>query len=190
GGCPAVAGGGGAGGGWKGGRPPAPPLPERLGGYRILRKIGHGGMGVVYEAEQEALGRRVALKVLPFARLLEPTFRERFQREAQAAARLHHSNIVPVFGVGEQEGLHYYAMQYIQGQGLDQVLHDVKDLRAGQTTVLAPDQPRGEFTGRVAQDMISGRFAAPELPAQEDTSVSGASPAGGAAGDQRTLAGQ
>jgi serine/threonine protein kinase/Tfp pilus assembly protein PilF len=171
-------------------RPPAPPLPERLGGYRIVRKIGHGGMGVVYEAEQEALGRRVALKVLPFARLLEPTFRERFQREAQAAARLHHSNIVPVFGVGEQDGVHYYAMQYIQGQGLDQVLREVKDLQAGQTTVLAPDRPRSEVAGRVAQGMVSGRFAAPELPTQEESTLTGARPTGGASGEQGTLAGQ
>src|SRR5262249_24134415 len=168
-------------------RPPAPPLPERLGGYRIVRKIGHGGMGVVYEAEQEALGRRVALKVLPFARLLEPTFRERFQREARAAAWLHDSNIVPVFGVGEQDGVHYYAMQYIHGQGLDQVLRDVKDWRAGQTTELAPDRPRGEVTGRLAQGLISGRFAAPELPTQEERSLTGARPAALAAGERGTL---
>jgi serine/threonine protein kinase/WD40 repeat protein len=168
---------------------PASALPERLGGYRILRKIGHGGMGVVYEAEQEALSRRVALKVLPFAQLLEPLFRERFQREAQAAARLHHRNIVPVFGVGEQDGLHYYAMQYIQGQGLDQVLREVKDLRAGQTAVFASDQRRNEFAGSVAQDLISGRFAA-ELPRQEDANLIGSPPTVGVAGDQRTLAGE
>jgi hypothetical protein len=135
--------------------PPAPPLPERLGGYRILRKIGHGGMGVVYEAEHEALGRHVALKVLPFARLLEPTLRERFQREAQAAARLHHSNIVPVFGVGEQDGLHYYAMQYIEGQGLDQVLCEVKDVRAGLTARLGTISAR---CVRGAADLGSGDF--------------------------------
>jgi serine/threonine protein kinase len=171
-------------------RPPAPSLPERLGGYRILRKIGHGGMGVVYEAEQEALGRHVALKVLPFARHLEPTFRERFQREAQAAARLHHSNIVPVFGVGEQDGVHYYVMQYIQGQGLDQVLREVKDLRAGQTARFAPDQPAGKVTGSIAQAMISGRFAAPPFPTPEDLSLAGSRPPAGAAGGSGTLAGQ
>jgi serine/threonine protein kinase len=79
-------------------RPPGPLLSERLGGYRFLRKIGNGGLGVVYEAELEGLRRPMAFKVLPFARLLELTFRERFQREAQAAARLHHGNVVPVSG--------------------------------------------------------------------------------------------
>ena len=74
-------------------------------------------MGVVYEAVQESLGRHVALKVLPFQRLMLPTHLERFRREARAAARLHHTNIVPVFGVGEHDGVHYYAMQFIQGQG-------------------------------------------------------------------------
>jgi hypothetical protein len=100
-------------------------LPDRLGEYRIVREIGRGGMGVVYEAVQETLGRRVALKVLPLrgggASLLG-----RFQREAQAAGRLHHGNIVPVFGVGEHQGVHYYAMQFIDGQGLDAVLREVK----------------------------------------------------------------
>src|SRR5262245_45310999 len=76
-------------------------LLESLGDYRILREIGRGGMGVVYEAEQSSLGRRVALKVLPYHRLMEPLYLRRFEREAQAAARLHHTNIVPVFGAGE-----------------------------------------------------------------------------------------
>ena len=86
-------------------------------------------MGVVYEAEQESLGRHVALKVLPGHALLDPRQLDRFQREARAAARLHHTNIVPVFGVGEQDGLHYYVMQFIQGQGLDAVLEELRRLR-------------------------------------------------------------
>jgi len=105
--------------------PPLAPRPggaavERLGDFRILREIGRGGMGVVYEAEQESLGRHVALKVLPG--VSSPNRLRRFLREAQAAARLHHTNIVPVFGVGEQDGLRYYVMQLIGGRGLDQVL--------------------------------------------------------------------
>jgi tetratricopeptide (TPR) repeat protein len=94
-------------------------LPERLGDYRLLREIGHGGMGVVYEAEQEALGRRVAIKVLPAHLFLNEKLRSRFQRESQAAARLHHTNIVPVFGVGEQDGFCFYVMQLIAGRGIE-----------------------------------------------------------------------
>src|SRR5262249_24496908 len=82
--------------------------PDRLGDYRILREVGRGGMGIVYEAEQESLGRRVALKVLAPQGLRHPKHLLRFHREARAAARLHHTNIVPVFGVGESEGRHYY----------------------------------------------------------------------------------
>src|SRR5262249_52827432 len=104
-------------------------VPEQLGDYRILREVGRGGMGIVYEAVQESLGRHVALKVLPAHGLMSPTHLERFRREARAAARLHHTNIVPVHGFGEHEGVHYYAMQFIQGQGWDEVLKEVKRLR-------------------------------------------------------------
>ncbi len=106
---------------YAGAEPPAPcsrPLPERLGEYRILREIGRGGMSTVYEAAQEPLGRHVALKVLPFHGLMDVLHLQRFRREARAAARLHHTNIVPVFGVGEQDGVHYYAMQFIYGESL------------------------------------------------------------------------
>jgi eukaryotic-like serine/threonine-protein kinase len=95
---------------------------ERLGDFRIVREIGRGGMGVVFEAEQESLGRRVALKVLPRQALLDPKHLRRFHREARIAANLHHTNIVEVFGVGEQDGFHYYVMQYIHGVGLDAVI--------------------------------------------------------------------
>src|SRR5262249_22073681 len=75
---------------------------QKLGDFRIIREIGHGGMGVVYEAEQVSLGRHVALKVLPRKMLVDRKARHRFEREAKAAAKLHHTNIVPVFGVGEE----------------------------------------------------------------------------------------
>src|SRR5438105_299271 len=91
--------------------------PERIGDYRIIREIGRGGMGVVYEADQEALGRRVAIKVLPGRLLANDRLRKRFRREAQAAARLHHTNIVPVYGVGEHDGQCFYVMQLIEGRG-------------------------------------------------------------------------
>jgi tetratricopeptide (TPR) repeat protein len=95
------------------------PAMERLGDFRIVRELGRGGMGVVFEAVQESLGRKVALKVLPQASLLKGNQLERFRREAQIAAQLHHSNIVPVFGSGESDGFHWYAMQFIAGGSLD-----------------------------------------------------------------------
>jgi serine/threonine protein kinase len=103
-------------------RHPVAALPDRLGDFRIVRELGRGGMGVVFEAVQESLGRPVALKVLARHGQLDATRRERFVREAQAAAKLHHTNIVPVFGVGEQDGLPYYAMQLIPGCGLHAVV--------------------------------------------------------------------
>jgi serine/threonine protein kinase len=99
-----------------------------LGDYRILREIARGGMGVVYQAEQISLGRRVALKVLPFAAALDARQLQRFKNEAQAAAQLHHTNIVPVFGVGCERGVHYYAMQLIDGQTLAAMILQLRQL--------------------------------------------------------------
>ncbi|MGO9915657.1 MAG: protein kinase domain-containing protein [Isosphaeraceae bacterium] len=92
---------------------------EFWGEFRIVREIGRGGMGVVCEAFQGSLNRHVALKFLP-----ELGDLARFRREARAAGRLHHTNIVPVFGVGEQNGRHFYVMQYIAGRGLDAVFKE------------------------------------------------------------------
>src|SRR5262245_20792711 len=87
-----------------------------LGDFRLIREIGRGGMGIVYEGEQLSLRRRVALKVLPFAGALDPKQLQRFKREVQAAAHLDHPNIVPVHFVGCDRDVHYYAMRYIEGQ--------------------------------------------------------------------------
>ncbi|MCA9142922.1 MAG: protein kinase [Planctomycetaceae bacterium] len=126
------------------------PMPQRLGEYRIVRRLGRGGMGTVYEAVQESLGRRVALKVLTVHTATDSRLLERFKREAQAAANLHHTNIVPVFGVGEDQGVYYYAMQFIRGQSLAQVLGGKENLE----TAFAPKllgESRGEHYRSVAR---------------------------------------
>jgi len=97
-----------------------------LGDFRLLREIGRGGMGVVYEAEQISLGRPVALKVLPFAATMDSRQLQRFQNEARAAAGLHHTNIVPVYFVGSERGVHYYAMQFIEGRNLADVIAQLR----------------------------------------------------------------
>ncbi len=93
-----------------------PTPPGQLGDFQILSELGRGGMGIVYQARQISLGRLVALKVLPFAAVLDRKQVARFQNEAQAAAQLHHPHIVPVYAVGCERGVHYYSMQFIDGQ--------------------------------------------------------------------------
>jgi eukaryotic-like serine/threonine-protein kinase len=129
---------------------PEGEAPDQLGDYRIVREIGRGGMGVVYEAEQVSLGRRVALKVLATHLLRDPTQVQRFEREARAAARLHHTNIVPVFGVGEQDGRHYYVMQLIDGQPLDAVLRELRWPRFERSD--AADLAKALSEGRLNRD--------------------------------------
>jgi serine/threonine protein kinase/WD40 repeat protein len=136
--------------------PPGEVRPEGpLGDYRIVREIGRGGMGVVYEAVQISLGRRVALKVLPFAATLDGKQLQRFKNEAQAAAHLHHTNIVPVYGVGCERGVHYYAMQLIEGQTLAAMIRGLRQLAglepADETGTAGPlagapgDEPTGPY---------------------------------------------
>ncbi|MCA9217354.1 MAG: serine/threonine protein kinase [Planctomycetales bacterium] len=105
---------------------PALSLKGQLGDFQLIREIGRGGMGVVYEAEQLLLGRRVALKVLPFAAMLDERQRLRFQNEARAAATLNHPHIVPIHFVGIDRGIHFYAMQFVQGQSLAELLRDLR----------------------------------------------------------------
>jgi serine/threonine protein kinase/WD40 repeat protein len=152
-----------------------PPPLEQLGDYRIVREVGRGGMGVVYEAEQVSLGRHVALKVLPPQMLRDAKTRRRFEREARAAAKLHHTNIVPVFGVGEQGETPYYVMQFIQGQGLDCVLEELKRLRAGGPGVPAAAAlstvGRDVSAADVARSLMTGRLDA--QPTDASTAANG-----------------
>ncbi len=94
-------------------------LIEQLGDFRLVREIGRGGMGIVYEAMQESLTRTVAIKVLPKQSLLDDEALARFQHEAMTAAAMHHSNIVPIFGTGETDGTHYLVMQLVRGESID-----------------------------------------------------------------------
>src|SRR5262245_17336297 len=100
-----------------------------LGDFRIVRELGRGGMGVVYEAEQLSLGRRVALKVLPFAAMLDKQQLARFKNEARAAGTLDHANIVAIHSVGVERGVHYYAMQLVEGESLAQVIERLRGER-------------------------------------------------------------
>lgn len=130
-------------------RPSAPPTPVgrpvRLGDFEILDELGRGGMGIVYRARQVTLNRIVALKVLQAGVVMNDRAVARFQKEAQAAARLHHTNIVPVYAQGEQDGFFYYAMELIQGEALDRVLNRSPSL------VTLTDLPLDVRTAEVAQ---------------------------------------
>jgi eukaryotic-like serine/threonine-protein kinase len=100
--------------------------PNHLGDFRIIRELGRGGMGIVYEALQMSLGRRVALKVLQDSAALDPRCLQRFQVEAQAAASLRHPHIVPVFATGSENGIAYYAMQYIECRDLARIIKELR----------------------------------------------------------------
>ncbi|MFO0907397.1 MAG: serine/threonine-protein kinase [Isosphaeraceae bacterium] len=137
-------------------------LTENLGDFHIVRELGRGGMGIVYEAQQQSLGRRVAVKVLAPGISRSSEQIRRFVREARSAARLHHTNIVPVFGVGEHDGLHFYVMQYIAGLGLDKVLEEVRRLKNHAGT--ATDVPNSS-TRPAASDATAVGSRTPPHPA-------------------------
>ena len=102
---------------------------KTLGDFRILRELGRGGMGVVYEAEQLSMGRKVALKVLPFTALAQEKSVQRFRNEVRAAGALNHPNIVPIHFVGEERGVHFFAMQLIRGQTMAEVIMQLVQLQ-------------------------------------------------------------
>ena len=102
--------------------------PQQIGEYRIVRELGRGGMGVVYEAEQTSMGRRVALKVLFPSIVARPDAVRRFRREAQTAGRIHHTNILPVYALGREGGTWYYAMELVRGSSLDRIVRELRRL--------------------------------------------------------------
>lgn len=142
------------------GRTKRSPVPDQLGDYRLLREIGRGGMGIIFEAEQLSLERRVALKLLMAPRALDETGRARFQREARVASRLHHTNIVPVYEVGQAEGWWFYSMQFIIGRPLDAILQEIRRRRAIPDTPLASATEASSSASRAAS-RSSSRDAAP-----------------------------
>lgn len=121
------------------------PMPDefdiqQLGECKILREIARGGMGVIFEAEQEPIGRRVAVKLLPWKFGTDSKWSKQFRREARTAARLQHPNIVPVFSFGEQDGRFFYVMPLIEGVGFDHLIASLKD-----------DEPAVDIEALIAQ---------------------------------------
>lgn len=168
-----------------------------LGDYRLNREIGRGGMGIVYEATQLSLRRSVALKILPFAAVLDEQQVARFRNEAQAAASLHHPHIVPVFAVGCERGVHYYSMQLIDGRTLDQVFAELRPHRVshaeaggrvqGLNQVVGPNEQMAAAKDVVNSDIASDladqtTMEAPkvplEVPANPSSTVAREKPSG------------
>ena len=149
------------------------PIRERIGEYRLIREIGRGGMGIVYEAEQESLGRRVALKVLPGGGWSDDRPMQRFLREAKTAGGLKHGHIVPVFAVGVEDGLPYYVMPLIEGAGLDRI---ILELRARKVASF-DGQGRAEVDlPGIARTLLDRSQAGPPPPPTDG--APGAAPAG------------
>ncbi|WP_165223999.1 WD40 repeat domain-containing serine/threonine protein kinase [Aquisphaera insulae] len=133
--------------------PPAvvPADRFRLGEFRLIREVSRGGMGIVYEAVQEPLGRRVALKVLQVAGRIGETQLQRFRNESRAAASLDHPHIVPVFATGTAEGIPFYAMRYIEGRNLAEVIRGLKGGEPGTTRLSARGQAFAREVARLAR---------------------------------------
>src|ERR1051326_894721 len=110
---------------------------RKVGNYELLEKIGAGGMGAVFKARQVAMDRVVALKILPPSLAKKPTFIERFMREARASAKLNHPNIVNGIDVGNDSGLYYFAMEYIEGDSLKKIIEREERLSEKRTLEIA-----------------------------------------------------
>lgn len=130
-----------------------------LGDFRLIRPIGRGGMGVVYEAEQLSLGRIVAVKVLPFASMLDIQQQKRFRNEARAAATLDHPNIVPVYYVGHERGVHFYAMQLIEGQSLAQIIESLRSPEGTLTSRTDTESGKATEQKRLASSNLTSQHS-------------------------------
>jgi serine/threonine protein kinase len=145
----------------------AEPEFRRLGDFELIRELGSGGMGVVYQARQISLNRKVALKVLSGGLGLTPKAVARFHREAEAAGRLHHTNIVPVYTTGEQDGVYFYAMELIEGPSLDQVIRHTRHAEA----CIQGDGPASEADAQAA----TGPYVAIDSPSESGATLTSSS---------------
>jgi serine/threonine-protein kinase len=125
-----------------------------FGDFRIVREVGRGGMGIVYEAEQIALGRRVALKVLPIAIAMDRRALVRFQLEARVAGWLQHPRIVPVYAVGQRDDVPFYAMRFIEGGSLADLIAELRGIVGAGVDSRPPSEIKA-----LAGGLLSGRFA-------------------------------
>jgi serine/threonine protein kinase len=141
--------------------------PNPIGDFQIMREIGRGGMGIVYEAVQLSLGRRVALKVLPFAATLDAKHLQRFHNEAQAAAQLHHTNIVPIYAVGCDRAVHFYSMQLIDGHSLAVVIRQIRQ-RLGRRSNKEESRPGALPPNGMVKDQPTVAYSTPlPLPGEK-----------------------
>ena len=160
-------------------------MKDKLGDYRILREISRGGMGVVYLAEQISLKRQVALKVLHAPGTLSRRHLDRFRREAEALARLHHPNIVPVYGIGEDDGVHYFSMKYIEGRTLDAVIEDLRRTADSESRRPGGDVDRALTARLRAPTLHPGTGAATEIASPAPPGKEAAAPRPAAAEARR-----
>ena len=138
------------------------PLPDKIEGYDIIRVLGRGGMGVVVEAQDIELNRRVAIKVLPRLVSENAEYVARFQREAHAAARLEHPNVIPIYGVGEANGQAYIAMKLVDGHGLDTIVSEIERERSAVRGEIPRTDSPNDTGRRVALQIASERLERPE----------------------------
>ena len=145
---------------------------KTLGDFLLVREIGRGGMGIVYEAEQVSLSRRVALKTLPAQLTLNPQALDRFKREASITARLRHPNIIEIFAVGEERGVHFIAMELVDGVGLDEIIHRMKTDEYQDLSAVRIDEflrRRDEEAGRKHHDLSLETDASPTILSNLDS---------------------
>jgi serine/threonine protein kinase len=155
----------------------SPWTSEPVGDFQIVKEIGRGGMGIIYEAIQLSLNRRVALKVLPFAASIDSMCLQRFRQEAQAAAQLHHNHIVPIYAVGCDRGIHYYAMQLIDGLSLDRIIHEMRrespsaslETTISDTISLLPLQ--NDASGATPPESVEKNPPSNSLPTAQDSTL-------------------